>query len=284
MKSRLSIDLIAELNEKFKKKEWDKIYHYKNFFDRYCSFLENLEQDERKLILELTNDYEWITDSQYSGILIKTLGKLANFEYLNLEHIYIIPLLSKMDRKKNKDKSSKHVAYLCKSVQIGYNPLFSNTKFQSIDSLEGLPKETKVNSKNTPIILVDDYIGTGETAIDAVEELLEKKKYNKNLVFVLSLVTQEAGLKAVISTGVNVLYGILKQKGISDKFSQTEARERLKLMELIEDKLKVEDYNKFGYKGSEALITMIRTPNNTFPIYWLESKTDKKWKAPFPRS
>lgn len=60
----------------------------------------------------------------------------------------------------------------------------------------------------------------------------------------------------------------------------------MKSVELIlaTDKRFEQDYS-FGYKESEALVTMTRTPNNTFPLYWFEAKLDKnnKWQAPFPR-
>ena len=35
-----------------------------------------------------------------------------------------------------------------------------------------------------------------------------------------------------------------------------------------------------GYNDSEGLVSMIRTPNNTFPFYWYEKK---KGHAPFSR-
>ena len=57
-----------------------------------------------------------------------------------------------------------------------------------------------------------------------------------------------------------------------------------KCMHAIEGAIKVSsDYN-FGYKQSEALVRMIRTPNNTFPIYWYRDKKKKiNIYAPFPR-
>lgn len=35
----------------------------------------------------------------------------------------------------------------------------------------------------------------------------------------------------------------------------------------------MKDHNLYlGYKESEALVTMIKTPNNTLPFYWYEGK------------
>ncbi len=51
-------------------------------------------------------------------------------------------------------------------------------------------------------------------------------------------------------------------------------------MESIEKKIKPHKNEKLGFKSSEALITLIRTPNNTFPVFW---KQKKDRIAPFPR-
>lgn len=53
----------------------------------------------------------------------------------------------------------------------------------------------------------------------------------------------------------------------------------------ISKKLKVKNKSLYlGYKKSEGLVTMIKTPNNTFPFYWYEGKRDGKFMmAPFPR-
>jgi hypothetical protein len=286
MKSKLNLNLIERLNNTFKDKKWTEIVHYNSFFERYCSFLEHLDENELELILELTNDYEWITDNKYLELLTKSLEKLTDFDYLNLDKVFILPLLSRTDREKNKDKSSRHVSYLCNNVQIKFNPLFKDTEFQLIDNLDHLPKESKISQDKFPVILVDDYIGTGETAVEAIEELFEQKKYEKKYIFVLSLVAQEVGLKVVNSIGLDVLYGILRKKGISDKFDSKDREERLEIMRKLESKLNIDKDFRLGYKSSEALITMIRTPNNTFPIYWHKAKLDSgdNWTAPFPRN
>lgn len=69
-------------------------------------------------------------------------------------------------------------------------------------------------------------------------------------------------------------------KGITDNYTEEELSEKLMLMNTIESKIKVHKNEKLGFKGSEALISLIRTPNNTFPVFWKERKGRK---APFPR-
>jgi hypothetical protein len=57
----------------------------------------------------------------------------------------------------------------------------------------------------------------------------------------------------------------------------------LSIMTEIE-KLIPGNHFSFGYNQSEALITLMRTPDNTFPIFWKEhKKSGEFYDAPFSR-
>jgi hypothetical protein len=284
-RSSLDIAIITELDEIFKYKKWHTHSNYDTFFESYCTFLENLEQVERSLIIELTKYYEWITFNKYMDFLSRGLEKLADHSYLNLKKVYVAPLITKRDKEAGKNKSSNLVSYLCKDVQFKSYKAFSDTNFIVADKIEYLPKETKINGGKYPVILVDDFVGTGETAEQALDELFDEYDYENELVFVITLVAQEEGIKHIHQRGFNIEAGLIRNKGISDNFYGQEALNRIAIMQLLENKLEVEEDHKLGYKGSEALITLIRTPNNTFPVYWLKKKTrqGKFWKPPFVR-
>lgn len=47
--------------------------------------------------------------------------------------------------------------------------------------------------------------------------------------------------------------------------------------------MEVNEEFQFGYDHSEALVKMIRTPNNTFPVYWLQKRGGAVPVVPFPR-
>lgn len=56
-------------------------------------------------------------------------------------------------------------------------------------------------------------------------------------------------------------------------------------MRNIENRIfsKVGDYS-LGFKESESLISLLRTPDNTFPIFWNNYKKNINLRPPFPRS
>ena len=55
-------------------------------------------------------------------------------------------------------------------------------------------------------------------------------------------------------------------------------------MKEIEKLIPGDKFFSFGYNKSEALVTLNRTPDNTFPIFWRNHKKGGKvFQAPFPR-
>jgi hypothetical protein len=73
-------------------------------------------------------------------------------------------------------------------------------------------------------------------------------------------------------------------KGISESTAIENKVAALKIVDRIEKRLRITEKFFRGYGQSEALVKMIRTPNNTFPLYWCDkTKKGDKWPAPFPR-
>ena len=81
---------------------------------------------------------------------------------------------------------------------------------------------------------------------------------------------------------VKVYTAVVRKKGISDKYAIGIVEKKKCIMHEIEDILKVDSKYSFGFNQTEALISLIKTPNNTFPVYWYENNSIKS-KAPFPR-
>ncbi|MEB8344727.1 hypothetical protein OO010_01605 [Flavobacteriaceae bacterium KMM 6898] len=153
--------------------------------------------------------------------------------------------------------------------------------------MTGCLKKGKLEKEGHPILLIDNFIGTGETAIETLKEIIALKGYDNKTLFIATLVCQKEGLKVI--NDYNVLFEVLRDKGISNKYFGEELIENESIMKSIEEILsidsKFEDKFRFGYKSSQALVTMNRTPNNTFPMFWFQAKLGKgeKLNAPFPR-
>jgi hypothetical protein len=136
--------------------------------------------------------------------------------------------------------------------------------------------QTKANQS---IVLIDDFIGTGKTAIRKTEWLINKFK-EKNLqkvkIYIVSLACMEAAVKKIKGPKIEFYSPYILKKGISDYYKGNKLDERVKNMENLESmlnpkykNLKLTDFN-FGYGKSEALFAIqgINVPNNVFPIFW----------------
>lgn len=274
--------IILKVSDTFTANGWDIHRGQDNScFERYCKMLLTLNnKEEQDLILDLTNRFLWINIDKYLFHMEIALKKLIECER-DVQYIYIVPLIANKDR--GKIKSSAVVAYLLTGTTFKVNPesnrinnkIVNNAKFDIPGKID-----------NTSLILfVDDFIGTGETANTAISEFFTiRNDLEKSRIAILSVACQESGIEAVyLKHKINLHSSIIINRGISDFYSNSKLKFSTELMESIEKKLNVDEKWQFGYKKSEALISLIRTPNNTFPIFWFEGKSKRKFTAPFPR-
>lgn len=278
-KDNLTVNELLKIQKIFKNKNWE-IIETKEFshFNRYCKRIKQIKlEKERELILELTNNYLWIKEKDYIEHLKIALHNLVKDKDINDKtKIYIIPLKSPTDE--DKSKSSDCIAYLFNNCELRYD--FS----QKIELISQQNIKRYLSESNKIILAVDDFIGTGNTAKKFIEDLLNQFKDLKiEDLAILTLVIQEQAIQNLNTEypNIKIFRSIEKKKGISDKYSDTELFEKIKLMKQIEKKLDIPNRYLFGYEKSEALVTMIRTPNNTFPVFWYNKKNEDI--APFPR-
>lgn len=281
----LSVEHTLELAEIFQQKGWDieDGDHETSLYNRFCNTLARFEYDEQRLILDLTKRFLHVHFTKYDKELNNVLEKMNRFgsrEQMVASKFYVMPLIAPRD--KGKIKSSTLMAYLMKETSIKLTDVFAGKELVVAETLEALPKNFS-ESGLTTLILVDDYVGTGDTAVECLEYLFSNnvRTIIPEKVIVISLVAQEVGVRKIESLGVKHFTSILCKKGITDHYTQDKLETVIGLMSSIEAKIGVNDKFEFGYGRSEALVSMIRTPNNTFPVYWFAKNGIT---APFPRN
>lgn len=279
---QLSAKFMAKIVELFKEKDWEILGSYEtreSLFNRYCHRMIDIrENKKRDLMLELTKRYLWIPTDKYEDYLIDALHNLIASNIINESNkIYVMPLLAPDDA--GKVKSSAMFSYLFNSVKLRYNKNISRYKFQLECEHKDLYK--KINEKDAILLLVDDFIGTGETAEKCILHMQEKGIVLDKII-VLSLVTQEQGIRYLEKYNIPVISSIVTKRGISDYYIGDELEGKIAMMKDIEKRMAIKKEFQFGYKESEALVTMCRTPNNTFPLFWNEEGNMQL--APFPRN
>ena len=281
---RLSPDIFFSIMNVFKENGWDipeNDPRKSKRFNRFCDRLSKLKRDEQLLVIDLTKRFLVIGSSEYLQLMKKILDDIYNAGenvFSPITELFILPLIAPKDRRKT--KSSKAVWYFFQEEIIKDCLLFEGKNLHYCD-IERLPKKTKLQGYEA-LILLDDYIGSGDTAIDAIQSVIKKYEEQPQHIFVISIVAQEAGIQRIEACTCAKVFAYYRLKrGISDYYTGEELASNTLLMRRLERKLKVEKDYCFGYKESEALVSMVRPPNNTFPVFWLPN--DEYGTAPFPR-
>lgn len=283
LNSRISIENFILLTKVFEEHQWDIPQDgdgLENRFNRFCERLSLFSNEEQKLIIDLTSRFTAINSTEYLSIILKLLNENDEINKGTINSatkLFVFPLIAPDDFEKT--KSSKFVWYYLQDEKIKFHKVFLNKQllFCEISKMQW----AKNLQDNEKIILVDDYIGSGETAESAINWIVDEHGINSKDIIVISLAAQSIGLEHLKGLGIEVYTYYEFGRGISDFYDVVQCEEKNKLMNEIEKKLKVEGKYKFGYNRSEALVSLTRTPNNTFPVFW--KKQGKQRIVPFPR-
>lgn len=278
----LTPGIIKRLRQIFQKLDW-KINpddsDEESIFDKYCLMLSHLDDEEKDLILILTEEFLVCSSIEYRGMIKSALGLIPDNVIKACNEIFLVPLIATKDF--GKVKSSTSWLYSCMTEVIPRMPQFNGKRragFTDPRLLNAHPHRS-----NALILLCDDFVGTGDTAIDALNFYNSNIRKMDDIPYVVTLVVQEKGAEAVMNFGFDIVFKEIRTRGISDS-STLNVSKALEIMERIEAKLKIKTGFNFGYKESEALVSMMRTPNNTFPVFWTSKMDDgKKWASPFER-
>jgi hypothetical protein len=242
-------------------------------FNSFCTLLNNLDsEEERELLIFLTSKFTRIELQNYQKHLVLALKKFQADSVHIGKGITYCPLIKKKDFNSNM-KSGSLLTYPLKS-----NTLFNDysisigNRHKVVDHPSILVQKRYEFKEDELLVLIDDFIGTGTTAVSAIKFLQDNIKIELSNIVVLSLVNHRPGEDLLAAEGIRHFCSLITEKGI-DFFCGASPAQKI-IMQNIEARIQRlgADY-KLGYLESQALVKMIRTPNNTFPVYWYrESK------------
>lgn len=130
---------------------------------------------------------------------------------------------------------------------------------------------------NSTVILVDDFVGTGDTItrkVDYINRKITERELSGISVKIVSLASMNFAVEVLDKLDVEYYSVHWLKKGISELVSENKKEVATKSMEELEKKLKKKYHGKqipnFGYKKSESLFALESNniPNNVFPIFW----------------
>jgi len=261
----LSKDIFHTLLALTKKQPWleDKHKELENLIFGDCS-----DQDQKELILDLLNRFEYVSRDNF----IKALSEMV-------EDIITDPCL--------KDETTQIVAIAADSssdssqwILYGLKPLFQKyqwDRYKHVSTYGKAYKTYKKSKQHNNIVLVDEFVGTGTTVLNRVNSLrtaFSDGNVTDYSIRIKAIVSTKIGAKAIRDTGLDFTSQIILPKGISDYYISSEAKNKIKLMLCLESILKEEYLGrkmpKLGFGATESLYCRQdgNCPNSVFPIFW----------------
>lgn len=262
--NKISPEEIKEIDNIINSFSWAKNSVYKNeLINRFYDLLREVDNDKRWIIFYLSKKIENIDFFMYENYCYELIKEIK-YDLNIFDKIFLIPILKESDF--NKVKSSHPITYFLQSIfdiHFGHNIKNKTIILNNISSLNEYE-----NTNTRLIILCDSFIGTGTQLSNCIKTYEKLYKKDNDYVLILSIAILEKGLSLIRNLGYQVIYATMHQKGISDD-TALNTDEALETMKAIEDKIQIPKNYRFGYKKSEALLAFdLKSPNNTFPIFW----------------
>lgn len=225
-----------------------------------CWIASQLDHDQFELFADLLARFIRIDLGQYEPALSATLEQIPPVESDKARY-FAIPLLAPKDI--GKAKSSTALPYIFKHTSWQKSGKFRGNRLDMGMSADDLLK-IKPKTGNFTTFVLDDFIGTGDTAFDFLDDYEKNFKYDNENVIFLSIATMKTGYDRIKSRGYNIYYHWLIEKGIGDSSTIADKDKAYTLIDQIENLIALSPEYHRGYNASEALITLLNTPNNTF--------------------
>jgi hypothetical protein len=226
----------------------------------------------REMLINIVSSFFYLTGDLYNRALESLAQEVAAQEDFQLKtQIVAMAVDSGTD-------SSHEILYNLKFV-------FSNLgwlDFKGVASSSAAYK-TYTRTGRSNIVVVDDFVGSGQTVINRYKMITAQFKDNNVADYNVSfkvLVSTQAGLQAVRDAGIDITAQYEIKKAIDDFYSEQVAEEYRTLMLALEEGLSKEyegrELPRLGYNGAQAAFCRERanTPNSVFPIFWWPFKAN----------
>lgn len=271
---------VRNLTRIFKNKDWFSKDEDDIVYDAFFELLQVLEPSERVLLLELTERYLWLSGSEYEKEIKDALNLIPADILGNAKKLFLFPIIKLTDV--GKSKSGITLVYDIKSLSPKLTKL-KHLKLQPLEKFEEF-EQGYGTKDNELLFLVDDFIGTGETLNQCLAEIETRMKVDMQKVIIISISCQKETFERLKSQGVMIYSSNIISRGISDFNVEPNIEIKKELMKVIEKSIPGAKSVTLGYQESEATITLKRTPDNTFPIFWKKVRKNGNYlNAPFYR-
>ncbi len=251
---------------------------FETIFSSCTDLASRLSDDQFSLFANMLLRFKKIQFESYLYLLKKAALQIPN-PIVSVSRFSVAPIVAPKDV--GKSKSGIMLIY---PFQHSIWPSMSNFRGNNINARTEASRVGGSTTESQFTIFIDDFIGTGKTALEFIENYrITREGYNEKIV-ICCIAAMKSGIKKLKELGIEIYYSILAETAIKDFTSYSDKDKVYRILDSIESRLIISDDYKRGYMESEALISLIRTPNNTLPMFWCsKAKSGSSWPAPFWR-
>lgn len=143
----MDIKIIQKLYSVFQEKNWTSKEDNKFVFDQFCHLLLNLKEEERELIIELTERYTWITMSEYNSRLKRIFNQVEEDQLDKMKNIFLFPIMKPEDEEKT--KSGHTILYMIRAIRPMLSR-YAKKSFIEYEKFENFSSENFAPKKGIP--------------------------------------------------------------------------------------------------------------------------------------
>ena len=281
----MDVNQLFVLEEFFERKGWTKFTGHKHALNRIGDLMSTLNEEECFLISQILDRFLWAPNEEYNTLFLRALNRIPPSKFIGIKNLVFVPIFKKTDE--GKIKSSLGVAYLSKAGFIKYYSRYEELNIIPLKNHRDLQKNIdngNFSLDDSLIVYCDDFIGTGKTVIDCLDWVISECSLEIENITILGLAGMSSGLNKILEINQACYFGETVQRAITDSFNDAEIPKYIKVMLDMGLDIDCKSHYSLGFKKSEAAVSMIRTPNNTFPIFWNSFKRKEPYCKPiFPR-
>lgn len=225
--------------------------------------------EEKELLFELLERFTFIKQETFNHLLEEVASEIITSGFIS-QNTQIVSLTW--------DEEADSGQKVLDSIKMKF---YENDEWRKVKLVNCVPRCIKQCDRkgSYQIILLDEFIGTGNTLISRIEYLKKNIKSNFEIK-AMFLSGIDSAVEKVESLGIEIFCPLVLKKGISGHYSNDELLSKKQLMLDLESNLakrinekEINDYS-FGYGKAEALFSaegfLGNTPNSTFPVFWWE--------------
>lgn len=274
----LSASELIALNGIFGTNGWPRTHPvHGEVYESLCAALDAVEPKDRALLVSFTSKFGWYDLDKYMHLASLLVQEIAPLIPNTTKRVISVGMVKPSDF--GKQKSAPVACYVLRPLlermvkSLGMN-------FDGYDRPDSVP-DSVFDEKGVAVVMVDDYVGSGTTAEKAARFIKENRVKNTESLIAASLVGHKKLSSKKKSYVDHWVSAVCRQREIREGLPVEEHSRAYEIMDTVGKALGVPKNLRLGFGSVEALVCMVRCPNNTFPFYWFDASSTPK--RPFLR-